>query len=135
MSRIRSKDSTAELRLRRLIHGMGYRFRLHVKYLPGTPDLVFHSRMAAIFMHGCFWHRHDGCALARLPKSKRAFWEEKLNANKERDIRNEQRLVELGWKVMVIWECEMKQRDLTGLAARIDRFLIGNNGDRHDEIR
>ncbi|WP_328984122.1 very short patch repair endonuclease [Thiorhodovibrio winogradskyi] len=135
MSRIRGKDSTAELRLRRMIHGMGYRYRLHVKDLPGTPDLVFRSRKAVIFMHGCFWHRHHGCALARLPKSKRAFWEEKLNSNKERDNRNQQRLVDMGWKVMVIWECEMQQKDLAGLAKRIKHFLIGNDGENRDEIR
>lgn len=123
------------MRLRRLIHGMGYRYRLHVKSLPETPDLVFRSRKAVIFMHGCFWHRHDGCALARLPKSKRAFWEEKLNANKERDQRNEDRWIDLGRNVMVTWECQLEQRDLSELARRIERFLTPGNGDQHDEVR
>lgn len=96
MSRVRGKDSVAEMRLRRLIHGMGYRYRLHIGSLPGKPDLVFSSRKAVIFMHGCFWHRHDGCRLARLPKSRVAFWLDKLEANRRRDEVNLDRLRELG---------------------------------------
>lgn len=107
MSRIRDKGSAPEMKLRRLIHGMGFRYRLHVKELPGKPDLVFPSRRAVIFMHGCFWHRHEECKLARLPKSKLDFWKPKLEANKERDLLHQRQLRDLGWRVLVVWECEM----------------------------
>ena len=86
------------MRLRRLIHGMGFRYRLHVKNLPGTPDLVFPSRKAVIFMHGCFWHRHQDCRLARMPKSRVVFWREKLESNKRRDEENMRQLNELGYQ-------------------------------------
>jgi DNA mismatch endonuclease (patch repair protein) len=101
MSRIRSKDSIPEMRLRRLIHGMGYRYRLHVKTLSGTPDLVFPARKAVIFMHGCFWHWHQDCKVARLPKSRVDFWRGKFEANKRRDEENVRQLEELGWRVLV----------------------------------
>ena len=107
MSLIRGKDSSPELKLRRLVHGMGFRYRLHVKDLPGKPDLVFPSRRAVIFMHGCFWHRHPGCKLARMPKSKLDFWRPKLEGNRKRDLQNQEILKKLGWRVLVIWECEM----------------------------
>jgi len=107
MSRIRDKGSAPEMKLRRLIHGMGFRYRLHVKELPGKPDLVFPSRRAVIFMHGCFWHRHEECKLARLPKSKLDFWKPKLEANKARDLLHQRQLRDLGWRVLVVWECEM----------------------------
>ncbi|WP_192622769.1 very short patch repair endonuclease [Desulfomicrobium macestii] len=121
MSRIRGKDSAPEIRLRRLVHKLGYRYRLHVKELPGTPDLVFPSRRAVIFMHGCFWHRHEGCKLARLPKSKLDFWKKKLDSNKNRDALQQQRLYELGWRVLVIWECELDDADR--LVMTIRKFL------------
>ena len=134
MSRIRGKNSVAEMRLRRLIHGMGFRYRLHVKTLPGTPDLVFPSRMAVIFMHGCFWHRHQDCRLARMPKSRVAFWREKLEANKRRDEENVRQLNELGWRVLVIWECQMKEKDLNEVSNMVRRFLADGTGGEHDEI-
>lgn len=111
MSLIRCKDSAPEMKLRRLVHGMGFRYRLHVKELPGTPDLVFPARRALIFMHGCFWHRHQGCKLARLPKSKLDFWETKLEANRQRDLLFQRQLRELGWRVLVVWECEMSDTE------------------------
>lgn len=134
MSRIRGKNSVAEMRLRRLIHGMGFRYRLHVKNLPGTPDLVFPSRKAVIFMHGCFWHRHQDCRLARMPKSRVAFWREKLEANKQRDEENMRRLNELGWRVLVIWECQMKEKDLNEVSIVVRRFFADGTGGEHDEI-
>jgi DNA mismatch endonuclease (patch repair protein) len=134
MSRIRGKNSVAEMRLRSLIHGMGFRYRLHVKTLPGTPDLVFPSRKAVIFMHGCFWHRHQDCRLARMPKSRVAFWREKLEANKRRDEENVKRLNELGWRVLVIWECQMKEKDLNEVSNVVRRFLADGTGGEHDEI-
>lgn len=134
MSRIRGKDSVAEMRLRRLIHGMGFRYRLHVKTLPGTPDLVFPSRKAIIFMHGCFWHRHQDCRLARMPKSRVAFWREKLETNKRRDEENERQVNELGWRVLVVWECQMQEKDLNEVSNVVRRFLADGTGDEHDEI-
>lgn len=134
MSRVRGKDSVAEMRLRRLIHGMGYRYRLHIGSLPGKPDLVFSSRKAVIFMHGCFWHRHDGCRLARLPKSRVAFWLDKLEANRRRDEVNLDRLRELGWRILVIWECQMQASDLTEVSNRVRLFLGDGSGGEQNEI-
>lgn len=123
MSRVRSADTKPEMFVRRLVHGVGYRYRLHRRDLPGTPDLVFPSKRRVIFVHGCFWHRHpdSGCALARLPKSRLDFWKAKLEGNRERDVKNQRELRELGWNVMVIWECQL--RDVGMLRARIEEFL------------
>ncbi len=111
MSRVRNKDSKAELRVRSIVHGMGYRFRLHGRDLPGRPDLVFRSKRKAIFVHGCFWHRHDGCKLARIPKSKQDFWRPKLEGNKKRDLDVQRELNEMGWNYLVIWECKLREED------------------------
>jgi DNA mismatch endonuclease, patch repair protein len=123
MSLIRAKDTKPEMIVRRLIHSLGYRYRLHRKDLPGTPDLVFPNRKAVIFVHGCFWHRHDDptCKLARLPKSRLDFWIPKLERNVERDKNNAAALRELGWRVLTIWECQLKNR--TDLQVRIREFL------------
>ncbi len=112
--------------LRRLVHRMGFRYRLHVKDLPGTPDLVFPSRRSVIFMHGCFWHRHEGCKLARLPKSKLSFWGPKLEANKRRDKHAQERLRDLGWRVLIVWECELSNLDR--VAASVGSFLKEQGG-------
>jgi len=127
MSRIRSKNSSPELKLRSLIHAMGFRYRLHVKELPGTPDLVFPSRKAVIFLHGCFWHRHEGCKLARLPKSKLDFWKPKLEANKTRDMLQQQQLRDFGWRVLVVWECEMIYTD--HISEIVRNFLCESDGE------
>lgn len=121
MALVRAKDTKPELLVRRLVHGMGYRYRLHQRNLPGTPDLVFPGRGKVIFIHGCFWHRHARCALARLPKSRGEFWLPKLTANAERDARNVRALRRLGWSVLTIWECQLG--DTAKLAKRIRRFL------------
>ena len=121
MTRVRSVNTGPELAVRRLAHGLGYRFRLHRRDLPGRPDLVFPGRYKVIFVHGCFWHRHQGCALARMPKSRVEFWRGKLEGNARRDGRNERALRRIGWGVMTIWECQT--RDLARLATRIGRFL------------
>jgi DNA mismatch endonuclease (patch repair protein) len=121
MALVRGTNTKPELLVRRLVHGMGYRYRLHRRDLPGTPDLVFPGRSKIIFVHGCFWHRHEGCALARLPKSRGEFWVPKLTANAERDARNVRALRRLGWSVMTIWECQLG--DIAKLASRIRRFL------------
>jgi DNA mismatch endonuclease (patch repair protein) len=121
MALVRSINTKPELLVRRLVHGLGYRYRIHRRDLPGTPDIVFSSRQAVIFVHGCFWHRHDGCPLARMPKSKVGFWMDKLEGNRERDIRKTEELESAGWRVLVVWECELK--DLNALSSRLRRFL------------
>ena len=123
MSRVRGRDTKPEMLVRRLAHSMGYRYRLHRRDLPGLPDLVFPSRRKVSLVHGCFWHRHldPDCKLARLPKSKLDFWGPKLETNRERDERNIVLLGELGWDVLIIWECQTKNREK--LQARIGEFL------------
>ena len=121
MSRIRGRDTKPEMIVRRIAHGLGFRFRLHRRDLPGSPDLVFPKHRAVIMVHGCFWHRHPGCKYASSPKTRVRFWEDKFEGNVVRDRRNEEALHELGWRVMVIWECET--RDHEAVAARIESFL------------
>lgn len=106
MARIGSKDTQPELRVRRMAHALGYRFRLHRRDLPGTPDLVFPKFRIALFVHGCYWHRHEGCPKAYTPKSRVDFWQEKFAANVERDARTTEKLRAMGWTPVVIWECE-----------------------------
>lgn len=113
MGRIKGRDTGPEMVVRRLLHRQGYRYRLHARDLPGRPDIVFPKRKLAIFVHGCFWHRHPDpkCKLARLPKSRLDFWLPKLEGNRTRDIENQRRLVAMGWKVLVIWECQTGRMD------------------------
>ncbi len=108
MSRIRGKDTKPELKVRSLLHKMGYRFRLHAKNLPGKPDIVLKKHNTAIFVHGCFWHRHKGCKYAYKPKSNVDFWEKKFDDNVKRHREVTGQLKKLGWYVYVIWECETK---------------------------
>lgn len=108
MSRVGSNDTGPEMRVRKVAHAMGLRFRLHRKDLPGHPDIVFPRWRIAIFVHGCFWHRHPGCKKATTPKSNVEFWTRKFEANVARDIRTQRELEDLGWKVAVIWECGTK---------------------------
>ena len=107
MSRIRGKDSQPELALRRVLHRLGLRYRLHAKNLPGKPDLVFPRYRAVVFVHGCFWHRHSGCKIATTPKSNTSFWVEKFEKNVARDSRVATELVGLGWRVFIVWECDL----------------------------
>lgn len=120
MRQVHSKDTRPELTVRRLVHGMGYRYRLHSKDLPGCPDLVLAARKKAIFVHGCFWHRHQ-CPSATLPKSNRDYWERKQNRNAARDKESIRALRGLGWKVLIIWECEIK--DVKRLQRHVQQFL------------
>jgi DNA mismatch endonuclease, patch repair protein len=108
MSQIRCKDTKPELIVRSLLHRNGYRFRLHVKDMPGKPDIVLAKFRTIIFVHGCFWHRHKNCPDATLPKTRSDFWTKKLTQNRERDRKNEKILNNLGWKVIIVWECEIK---------------------------
>jgi DNA mismatch endonuclease (patch repair protein) len=121
MSRIRSKDTKPEMIVRRAAHALGYRFRLHRRDLPGRPDLVFPRLGKVIFVHGCFWHRHEGCRYSYSPKSNLAFWKKKFTRNVERDRETMKKLQKLGWIVLVIWECETV--DLSTLTYRLSSFL------------
>jgi DNA mismatch endonuclease (patch repair protein) len=121
MARIRSKDTMPEMLVRRLIHGLGYRYRLHAKDLPGTPDLVFRSRKKVIFIHGCFWHQHADCREGRVPSSRQSYWMAKLARNKERDRERLHTLTGMGWKVLVLWECQLVNR--AALERKISVFL------------
>jgi DNA mismatch endonuclease (patch repair protein) len=120
MSRIRNADTKPEMIVRRLIHGMGYRYRLHAKNLPGKPDLAFSPRHKVIFVHGCFWHQH-GCGQYRMPKTRQRFWEPKLAGNKARDTKIQKALREAGWRSLIVWECQLKRSAM--LKERIRRFL------------
>lgn len=111
MARVKGKHTGPEMRVRRLAHRLGYRYRLHVAALPGSPDLVFPSRKLAIFVHGCFWHRHAGCGRVTAPQSRTNFWVAKFDRNMERDRKNRQDLAVVGWRSAVIWECETKDEE------------------------
>jgi len=121
MAAVHSKDTKPEMAVRKLVHRLGYRYRLHVAYLPGKPDLVFASKMKVVFVHGCFWHRHVRCRYASTPKSRRVFWEDKFSTNVARDRRTQQELKKLGWKILTVWQCELK--NMERLARRLDGFL------------
>lgn len=121
MRAIRSKGMKPELLVRRIAHRMGFRFRLHRKDLPGKPDLAFLGRRKAILVHGCFWHQHPGCRGGRTPSSNRGYWEPKLRRNVERDQRNLQELERMGWRSLVVWECETK--DEAAMETHIRGFL------------
>jgi DNA mismatch endonuclease (patch repair protein) len=123
MALVRCKDTKPEVAVRCLVHSLGYRYRLHLGKLPGRPDMVFPSRRKIIFVHGCFWHRHKGCPNTRLPKSRLSFWKPKLEANHARDKKIRFKLRKLGWKVLVVWECEIK--NFTRLTKKVIRFMEG----------
>lgn len=127
MGRVKSRDTSPELQVRRMIHRMGFRYRLYVRELPGRPDIVLPRHRKAVFVHGCFWHRHAalGCKLARLPKSRLEFWLPKLESNRRRDQRDMRKLRNAGWQIMVVWECQL--RDKERLENRLKRFLGERN--------
>lgn len=122
MSRIRGRNTGPEIRLRSLLHRAGFRFRLHVRDLPGRPDIVLPRYRTAIFVHGCFWHRHPGCRNSTMPSTRRDFWKEKFEENVRRDERNRHALEDAGWSVAVVWECEL-EADAHGVLGRITRDL------------
>ncbi len=126
MSHVKGRDTTPEKRVRSLLHSMGYRFRLQRADLPGKPDIVLPKFKTVIFVNGCFWHRHPGCKRATLPKSNAEFWRQKLEKNVARDRRNIQTLKDLGWYVLIIWECELK--DTRTLQAKLSDFF-----ENHDD--
>jgi DNA mismatch endonuclease, patch repair protein len=118
MRAVKGKDTKPEMRVRRMIHGMGYRYRLHRKDLPGKPDLVFPTKKKIIFVHGCFWHGHSCSRGARVPKSNRDYWISKINRNRDRDAQSNEALLNNGWRVLTIWECELKDGDLVSKKVR-----------------
>ncbi|MBS1823154.1 MAG: DNA mismatch endonuclease Vsr [Acidobacteria bacterium] len=125
MRRIRSKHTKPEMAVRKITHSLGFRYRLHSKHLPGKPDLVFASRRAVIFVHGCFWHLHQACREGRVPSTRRAYWLPKLERNVARDREHITALKRLGWRTLTIWECEIA--DHAKLGRKIQRFLTTNS--------
>jgi len=123
MSRIRSRNTSPEMIVRRLIHSMGYRYRLHVTRLPGKPDLVFPRLKRIIEVRGCFWHQHPGCIDSHIPKTRLEYWVPKLERNQQRDEENRNKLQDLGWWIHVVWECEVT--NTVKLSKRLARFLMG----------
>lgn len=121
MAAVKSKDTSPEIALRKLLHAQGYRYLLHDRRLPGRPDVVFPARKKAIFINGCFWHRHADCRYSTTPKSEVGFWEAKFRANVARDERNIASLEQMGWSVAVVWQCELKQPEQ--VLARLTEFL------------
>ena len=121
MSRVKGKNTKPELVVRRLVFGMGYRYRLHAKKLPGHPDIVFPGRKKVIFVNGCFWHGHAGCNYGRLPKSRVEYWQAKIKRNQVRDRENTALLETNGWQVLTVWQCELK--DIETLVNRLNEFI------------
>jgi DNA mismatch endonuclease, patch repair protein len=121
MAAVRSKNTQPEMLVRRLVHSMGYRYRLHAVWLPGKPDLVFAGRRKIIFVHGCFWHQHRGCKGSHLPKSNTGYWLPKLERNRIRDAENLRVLRRAGWRCLILWECELRRS--AAQVRRIKRFL------------
>lgn len=130
MSRVRGKDTLPEMAVRRLAHALGMRFRLHRADLPGRPDLAFPRYRTVVFVHGCFWHRHEGCQKSTLPKSRVEYWEAKFRINVERDARNSIDLARMGWRVLTVWECETKNSEL--LARKLNSVRLIEGDGVHD---
>ena len=128
MSGIRSKNSKPELLVRKALFSAGFRFRLHYRKLPGVPDIVLPKHKVAVFVNGCYWHRHDGCKFFKLPSTRVEFWKEKLNGNKRRDCQNSLALQSAGWRVLTIWECAVRdQTILNNLPKLFSDWLNGGN--------
>lgn len=119
MAAVRSKDTQPELLVRKYLWGQGIRYRLHVKNLPGTPDIVIPKLKIVIFVHGCFWHGHEGCSLGQLPKSRVEYWKEKIERNKLRDQLIEEKLETYGWRILVIWHCELRTKEAASISLPI----------------
>jgi len=125
MSRVRGKDTKPEMAVRRWLHAHGFRFRLHRRDLPGSPDIVLPKYRTVIFVNGCFWHRHLGCPRTTTPKTRKDFWEKKFQANISRDIANEDRLRRLGWRVLIVWECRTKRDE--DIKEALDDLIASKN--------
>ncbi|WP_446831514.1 very short patch repair endonuclease [Candidatus Foliamicus sp.] len=123
MAGISAKDTVPERALRRELHARGFRFRIHVRNLPGTPDIVFPRYSAVCFVHGCFWHRHPGCPYATMPATRPDFWNAKFKGNIKRDQRSKSTLLEAGWRVAIVWECSLRGNGLAATARGVERWL------------
>ena len=133
MSKVGQKATGPEMKLRKVLFARGFRYRVNVKTLPGSPDLVFKKYKVVIFVHGCFWHRHKGCKYATIPKTRVEFWTKKFEANIERDKRNVEKLIREGWRVVLVWECALKKKSSTELEAIVS-ILSGWIRQEADEI-
>jgi len=129
MSRIRGQDTKPEILVRSLLHRLGYRFRLHGRDLPGTPDIILPRHKKIIFVHGCFWHRHEGCKDATIPKTRTEWWLDKLNKNGERDKKNLENLQSSGWKVITIFECEIESKSQEVIISKLSKIKNDNTGN------
>lgn len=127
MAGIRSRDTKPEITLRTALHSLGFRYRLHVRKLPGKPDIVLPKYHAVIFVHGCFWHRHQGCKYTATPATRANFWAQKFRDNMERDARNIHALQEANWRVKVVWECELRESMLKNTVDEVVEWLTGDN--------
>lgn len=125
--RVRTKGTSPELALRSALHSVGFRFRLHRKDLPGKPDIVLPKYKYVIFVHGCFWHHHEGCIKSKMPKTNAEFWQNKIQANVTRDKNNQNDLAKLGWQVLVVWECDIKKDVNTVVKNAVDEIHRGGN--------
>lgn len=121
MSLVKGHDTKPEWLIRQILKKLGYHYRLQYSKLPGKPDFAFPGRRKAIWVHGCFWHRHENCSLARLPKGRQDFWIPKLEGNRKRDLECQDKIVEMGWQFLIIWECELSDKTLIGL--KLKKFL------------
>lgn len=134
MSRIKGRDTKPEMLVRRYLHSRGYRYRVNVRRLPGTPDIVLHKYRTAIFINGCFWHGHEGCRYFVLPKSNTKYWQQKIERNKQRDIEKRIQLRLLGWHTIIIWGCELLPKNrlttLQALEQTLNKIFLLNNGAR-----
>jgi DNA mismatch endonuclease (patch repair protein) len=131
MGRVRGKNTGPEVAVRKMLHRMGYRFRLHVKTLPGTPDIVLPRHHKAVLVHGCFWHGHKGCPRAKLPTTRTDFWAEKILKNKHRDAGVVAQLSRMGYSILIVWTCELRRPD--ALSKRLEEFMRGNDGAQIEE--
>jgi len=122
MSKVGQKSTGPETKLRKALFARGYRYRINVKKLPGSPDIVLPKYKVVIFVHGCFWHRHEGCRYATMPKTRVEFWTKKFKANVERDRRNVEKLLKDGWRVAIVWECAVKEKDETKFTEVVDEL-------------
>jgi DNA mismatch endonuclease (patch repair protein) len=132
MSGIRGKNTRPEVRLRRELHAMGFRFRLHDRRLPGRPDIVLPKWRVAIEVHGCFWHRHEGCRYATTPATRPEFWQEKFATNVARDLRTREKLQDAGWRTAIVWECGLRTRGLQPMMTHLHQWIL--SGSDHIEL-
>lgn len=123
MKKVRTKDTGCELAVRKMIYAMGYRYRLHKKILPGKPDIVFNGIKKVIFVNGCFWHGHSGCSRGNLPDANSSFWQKKIEGNKLRDAKVVKKLKEIGWRSLIIWQCQVNGKNAPELKGRIKKFI------------